>query len=107
PNTSSPLLATLTGNLNTTLPGPFTSTHVSGALTFVFVSDSSVSYAGWTGVLTCASNCNVEITSIISPSGADDCTIDYAELSVSGGNSNSTETIFSENFDGGTLPTGW
>lgn len=37
----------------TTLPGPFTSTHPSGCLTFVFRSDSSVAQSGWIANITC------------------------------------------------------
>jgi hypothetical protein len=50
PDTGSPLIATLTG---TTIPGPFTSTHASGALTFVFESDGSVPRPGWIADITC------------------------------------------------------
>ena len=50
PNTSSPLLANLTGNIN---PGQFASTHPTGALTFWFVSDSSVVYSGWDATIIC------------------------------------------------------
>lgn len=44
PTTSSPLLATVCGY---GIPGPYTSTHQSGALTFEFVSDAIVTYTGW------------------------------------------------------------
>ena len=37
------------------LPGPFTSTHSSGALTFVFMSDSAFPYSGWVADVTCES----------------------------------------------------
>ncbi len=37
----------------TTLPGPFTSTHSSGCLTFVFRSDTSVVQSGWIANITC------------------------------------------------------
>ena len=52
PDTSSPLIATLTG---TTIPGPITSTHATGALTFNFISDGSVNRAGWIADITCES----------------------------------------------------
>jgi hypothetical protein len=42
------------GYYGTTNPGPFTSTHPSGALTFVFLSDASVPQAGWEADVTCA-----------------------------------------------------
>jgi hypothetical protein len=45
PNASSPLLGTFHGT--GFLPGPFTSSHATGALTFVFASDTSVQYDGW------------------------------------------------------------
>ncbi|WP_179020905.1 CUB domain-containing protein [Winogradskyella forsetii] len=40
-----------TGN---TIPGPFTSTHASGALTFVFISDFSNTLSGWEVDITCS-----------------------------------------------------
>ncbi len=64
PDTSSPLIdsgnpATNSGfpaggYYGTTIPGPFTSTHPSGTLTFVFMSDSSVPKAGYVADITCA-----------------------------------------------------
>ncbi|HEX2616629.1 MAG TPA: fibronectin type III domain-containing protein, partial [Flavobacteriales bacterium] len=42
------------GNLNTTLPGPFTSSDASGCLTFKFVSDGSTTQTGWVAAVTCA-----------------------------------------------------
>ncbi|ASW73400.1 zinc metalloprotease [Chryseobacterium piperi] len=53
PSTTSPLFAngTLTGN---TLPGPFTSTHSSGAITVRFVSDPGVTEDGWKANFSCA-----------------------------------------------------
>ncbi|WP_333810504.1 choice-of-anchor J domain-containing protein, partial [Flavobacterium sp.] len=65
PNTSSPLISSgnpagnVPGGLaggywGTTIPGPFTSTHPSGCLTFVFRSDSSGTRDGWTANITCA-----------------------------------------------------
>ncbi|MGO3182246.1 MAG: T9SS type A sorting domain-containing protein, partial [Aequorivita sp.] len=41
------------GYYGDTIPGPFTSTHSSGTLTFVFRSDGSVSYPGWEADVTC------------------------------------------------------
>ncbi len=50
-STESPLFtAGLTGN---TIPGPFTSTDASGAITFRFTSDEYTNAAGWTGNFTC------------------------------------------------------
>ncbi len=35
------------------IPGPFTSTHSSGSLTFVFMSDNAFPYSGWIANITC------------------------------------------------------
>ncbi|MGB0185762.1 MAG: gliding motility-associated C-terminal domain-containing protein [Flavobacteriaceae bacterium] len=51
PDTSSAVVGTYAG---TTIPDPITSTDVSGALTFVFDSDSSVTRAGYEILVTCA-----------------------------------------------------
>jgi Ig-like domain CHU_C associated/CUB domain len=51
PDDSYPLIGVFSG---TTIPGPFTSTDASGALTFVFDSDGSVEYSGWEANLTCS-----------------------------------------------------
>lgn len=53
PSTASPLFANgnnLTGN---TIPGPFTSTHASGAITVRFVSDPGVTGNGWKAGFSC------------------------------------------------------
>ncbi|WP_080779387.1 T9SS type A sorting domain-containing protein [Chryseobacterium phocaeense] len=53
PSTTSPLFANgnnLTGN---TVPGPFTSTHPSGAITVRFVSDPGVTGNGWKAGFSC------------------------------------------------------
>ena len=50
PNSTSPLLGTFSG---ATVPGPFTSTHPTGALTFVFTSDASILGNGWAAVISC------------------------------------------------------
>lgn len=42
------------GYYGTTIPGPFSSTDPSGALTFVFRSESSFTYLGWEADVTCA-----------------------------------------------------
>ncbi len=64
PDTSSPLISSgnpptnsgfpAGGFYGTSIIGPFTSSHSSGALTFVFLSDSSVPRAGWEADVTCA-----------------------------------------------------
>lgn len=48
PDTTSPLLTTLEGG---TLPAPFASTASSGALTFRFFSDVSVTFLGWEAIV--------------------------------------------------------
>lgn len=52
PDATYPLLGTFAG---TTLPGSFTSSDPSGALTFVFESDFSLTYGGWAADITCTS----------------------------------------------------
>ncbi|MEI6489590.1 MAG: CUB domain-containing protein [Bacteroidota bacterium] len=53
PSTGSPLIATLSGS---TLPAcAYTSSDASGCLTFRFVSDGSITYSGWTALLSCVS----------------------------------------------------
>lgn len=55
PSTAAPLFAngdSLSGNI---IPGPFTSTHPSGAITVKFKSDSAVNLSGWVANF----NCNV------------------------------------------------
>lgn len=44
PDNGSPLIGSYTGN---TIPGPFTSTHATGTLTFEFLSDGTVPNPGW------------------------------------------------------------
>jgi len=63
PDTSSPLISSgnpptntgfpAGGFYGTTNPGPFTSTHPTGALTFRFLSDGSVTRAGWIADILC------------------------------------------------------
>lgn len=62
PTTGSPLIASGQGPTTnfpadgwggTTNPGPFTSNHASGCLTFEFLSDGSVPQAGWDVSITC------------------------------------------------------
>jgi Zn-dependent metalloprotease len=49
-NVGAPLLGAFTGS---TLPPVLTATNADGALTFNFVSDKSVVYAGWNAILSC------------------------------------------------------
>ncbi|RZK26479.1 MAG: hypothetical protein EOO43_02700 [Flavobacterium sp.] len=54
PNASSPALHTGSGfSGSTAVPGPFTSTHPSGKLTFVFTSDGSTQSSGWDATVVC------------------------------------------------------
>src|SRR3989339_1016372 len=53
PSTASPLVGTYCG---TSLPPAVTSTHSTGALTFVFTSDGSVTYSGWAADITTVSS---------------------------------------------------
>lgn len=47
-------LSTITGAFwGATIPGPFTSSSPDGCLTFRFISDSSITMAGWTADVTC------------------------------------------------------
>ena len=46
----------------TYVPTTFTSSHLSGALTFVFTSDGSVTKAGWDATITCNSQCTAVTT---------------------------------------------
>lgn len=63
-STTSPQIASTNGAGNvpgglaggfwgTTIPGPFTSTHASGCLTFRFRSDNTINSAGWIANITC------------------------------------------------------
>ena len=51
-NTSAPLIGTYTG---TTSPGTVTASNSSGAITFNFTSDGSVTYPGWSASISCFS----------------------------------------------------
>ena len=46
------------GYYGTNLPGPFTSTHASGCLTFNFMSDESITKDGWEALVSCIPDCN-------------------------------------------------
>ncbi len=106
PNATFPLLGTYSG---TGIPGPFTSTDPTGALTFVFTSDGSITYSGWAANITCSTTtCSLTIAETLNPLGADDCSLNYSQLTAtySGGTAGTT-TIFSESFNGATMPAGW
>ena len=53
PDATATLLADLTGDYTGNLPAPFISSDPSGALTFVFQSDGSVSHDGWDAEVVC------------------------------------------------------
>ena len=77
------------GNLNANLPGPFTSSHPSGCLTFRFISDGSVNDAGWTANLTCCEAPAATVTA--STTTPQVCTGGTIELSAT----SPTATVFS------------
>ncbi|MEI7487300.1 MAG: M12 family metallo-peptidase, partial [Chryseobacterium sp.] len=54
PSTSSPMFANGNGLTGSTLPGAFTSTHSSGAITVKFISDEAVNEGGWKANFSCA-----------------------------------------------------
>ncbi|WP_299274008.1 CUB domain-containing protein [uncultured Psychroserpens sp.] len=104
PDATYPLLGTFSG---TAIPGPFTSTDPSGSLTFVFDSDSSVTESGWVADVTCGNNCNLMITDTNYPIGADECNLDYTELTTNAPIPAPTTTVFVENFNATNFPAGW
>ncbi|MBB6370188.1 T9SS type A sorting domain-containing protein [Chryseobacterium shigense] len=53
PSTASPLFANGNNLTGSTIPGPFTSTHSSGAITVRFVSDPGVTDNGWKATFSC------------------------------------------------------
>ncbi|WP_299227100.1 CUB domain-containing protein [uncultured Psychroserpens sp.] len=104
PDATSPSLGTYTG---TGIPGPFTSSHASGALTFVFTSDISITGSGWSADITCVDPCNLIITDTIYPLGADSCNLDYTELTTNAPIPGPTNTVFLEEFNSVNMPAGW
>jgi uncharacterized surface protein with fasciclin (FAS1) repeats/subtilisin-like proprotein convertase family protein len=80
----------------TLIPGPFTSTHPTGALTFVFRSDVSVTFPGWSASISCIEaidppNC----ANIISPAdGAENVSINTSITWSSGGGITEGYNIF-------------
>jgi hypothetical protein len=54
PSTSSPMFANGNGLTGATLPGTFTSTHPSGAITVRFVSDEALNDIGWKANFSCS-----------------------------------------------------
>src|SRR5690606_10954102 len=104
PDTSSPLIRSLTG---TTIPAPITSTHPTGALTFRFTSDSSGYYRGWAAVISCDSSCDLTISETPNPVGADDCSLIYNQLVATSRANIPTKNVFSEIFNSNDFPAGW
>ncbi|GGW68293.1 putative secreted protein (Por secretion system target) [Winogradskyella epiphytica] len=92
----------------TTIPGPFTSTDPSGELTFTFTSNGGGTQSGWAADITCSILCNISIAEALNPIGADDCTLNYSQfVATSLGSPGGTTTVFSEDFRGTSIPTGW
>lgn len=60
---ASPVIGTFSG---TALPGTIVSTHATGCLTFRFVSDGSVTSAGWAAVLSCSVPCQTINANLVS-----------------------------------------
>src|SRR5690606_17820123 len=96
-----------------TTPGPITSSHPTGALTFVFKSDANGNnYPGWSADITCGITCDLTITETQNPSGADACSFIHSQLIAnSSAVTNTSEIVFSQDFNsstpGDTFPTGW
>ncbi|APY08899.1 hypothetical protein BWZ20_11555 [Winogradskyella sp. J14-2] len=104
PNNTFPSLGNFTG---TGIPGPFTSSHPSGSLTFVFDSDSSITSSGYAIDITCVNTCNLLITDTNYPIGSTNCDLDYIELTTNALPPPPIATVFSESFDGTSFPAGW
>ncbi len=81
---SAPLLGTFGGNANIPL---LKSTHASGALTFVFSSDGSVTYSGWDATVTCEPkpNCEAPIDVVMQNRTSDSVTLSWTEPGDSSG----------------------
>lgn len=57
------------GNLNTNLPGPFTSSSADGCLTFRFVIDGSVTFPGWNANISCGSRDRITLFAFVDTNG--------------------------------------
>ena len=62
PTTGSPIFTGGTQLSGTTIPGPFTSTHATGAITVRFISDPGVNAAGWNANFECMTLATGETT---------------------------------------------
>jgi hypothetical protein len=75
PDVNAPFLGAFTGS---SLPGTFTSTHPTVALTFYFTSDGSVTGRGWDAEVTCFSeSCPVPTNTTVSSIEADQVTVNW------------------------------
>ena len=84
--------ATLIGQYNgSTIPSSFTANNPSGALTFRFTSDSSVTYSGWDATVVCETITCPNISNLL----ADNVSLSSADLSwTAGGNELTWELEF-------------
>ena len=66
----------------TAIPGPFTSTDLSGCLTFRFISDSSVNKPGWVANITCSPlpTCPSPTLITVTPTSFTEATISWNEI---------------------------
>ena len=64
------------------IPGPFTSTDLTGCLTFRFISDSSINRTGWVADITCAPlpTCPNPTLITVIPTSFSDATISWNEI---------------------------
>lgn len=104
PDATYPLLGTYAG---TTLPPVVTSSDATGALTFVFESDFSITEGGYAIDISCVNTCNLTITDTNYPLGSNDCDVNYIELTTNALPPPAITTIFSESFNGTVFPAGW
>ena len=66
----------------TSIPGPFTSTDVSGCLTFRFISDGSVNSSGWAANVSCTPlpTCPSPTNIVVTPTSFSDASISWTEI---------------------------
>ena len=99
PNVNAPFLGEFSGS---NLPGTFTSTHTTGALTFKFRSDSSITRSGWNAEVSCIFNCPPPTSVVVSNITANQVTIDW----LPGGTENNWEIEYGQvNFSQGNGTT--
>lgn len=103
PNNSFPLLGAFSGTAN---PGSFTSTHPTGALTFAFTSDSSLTYAGWSADITCTTLCDDYIISTTDGESCGEGTVNLSATATSGATAFYWYTTASGGTQIATTPTG-